>query len=77
MLLRRLLHTTTVRTMSTAPTRAPALEHLATAVEELVPLCLAERSWDNVGLLVEAPAERNVEGKRSVMCCIDCEWLQL
>ena len=66
---------TSIRTMSTSPDRVLTLQHLASAVEQLVPLSLAEKSWDNVGLLVEAPSERKVEGKRSIMCCIDCEAL--
>lgn len=73
-MLRRCLSTST-RTMTHAPSRTPTLTHLSAAVDKLVPLSLAERSWDNVGLLVEAPKEREVEGKKSVMCCIDCELL--
>lgn len=70
---RLLSSSTTTRAMSThSPTRSLTLQHLATAVEQLTPLSLAENSWDNVGLLIEAPKERPVQArKKGVMCCID------
>ncbi|GAA5866513.1 hypothetical protein JCM8547_000650 [Rhodosporidiobolus lusitaniae] len=48
-----------------------ALSHLSQAVERLTPLQLAERSWDNVGCMVEAPKPRAIDGKRQVILCID------
>ncbi|BGP20018.1 hypothetical protein JCM10213_000600 [Rhodosporidiobolus nylandii] len=51
------------------------LSHLGKAVDRLAPLSLAERSWDNVGVMVETPVSRDArlkEGeKRKVVVCID------
>ncbi|KAI5474538.1 hypothetical protein MNV49_003076 [Pseudohyphozyma bogoriensis] len=47
------------------------LNHLALAISKLTPLGLAEQSWDNVGLLVEAPKPRTVTGPKAIVCCID------
>ncbi|CEQ41732.1 SPOSA6832_03498, partial [Sporobolomyces salmonicolor] len=35
------------------------LAHLSLAIDRLTPLDLAERSWDNVGLMIEAPESRD------------------
>lgn len=50
------------------------LNHLITSVEELCPLVLADRSWDNVGLMIESPLIRTIEKglKKRIVCCIDC-----
>lgn len=58
---------------ATLPQQAPVLRHLSAAVEILTPLSLAERSWDNVGLLIEAPKPRQPTGPQQVFCCIDRE----
>ncbi|GAA5912330.1 hypothetical protein JCM6882_002562 [Rhodosporidiobolus microsporus] len=51
------------------------LTHLSEAVQRLTPLALAERSWDNVGVMVEAPEPRDDRlqkgDKRRVVLCID------
>ncbi|GAA5917498.1 hypothetical protein JCM5296_001678 [Sporobolomyces johnsonii] len=51
------------------------LAHLSQAIDRLTPLQLAERSWDNVGLLIQAPHSRDdrlgKRDKRRVVCCID------
>ncbi|GAA6021507.1 hypothetical protein JCM10207_005784 [Rhodosporidiobolus poonsookiae] len=51
------------------------LSHLNEAVQRLTPLQLAERSWDNVGIMVEAPEPRDTRlasgDKRKVVLCID------
>lgn len=49
----------------------PTLPHLRQAVDKLAPLSLAEKSWDNVGLLVEAPFPKKIDGVRKVFTCID------
>jgi hypothetical protein len=52
------------------------LTHLKEAVSRLTPLSLAEKSWDNVGLLIEAPYSRDEklqgDSKRKIVLCIDC-----
>ena len=67
MLLRSLAHSVTpriyARSMST-------LTHLNQAINKLTPLSLAETSWDNVGLMIEAPKPRQLT-KRSITVCID------
>lgn len=52
---------------------AHILNHLSAAVESITPLSLADSSWDNVGLLVEAPFPRaRLPGKSArIVCCID------
>ncbi|GAA5903262.1 uncharacterized protein JCM6883_002743 [Sporobolomyces salmoneus] len=49
------------------------IEHLNSAITRLVPLSLAETSWDNVGLMVEPPKPRTIPSgsKRAVYLCID------
>ncbi|GAA6060875.1 hypothetical protein JCM10212_000158 [Sporobolomyces blumeae] len=48
------------------------LSHLARAVDRLTPLSLAEKAWDNVGVMVEAPFSRdNKVQERKVSLCID------
>ncbi|GAA6039366.1 hypothetical protein JCM8097_002818 [Rhodosporidiobolus ruineniae] len=49
------------------------LSHLKSAVERLTPLDLAERSWDNVGVMVEAPEPKEIPAgeKKQVVLCID------
>lgn len=49
----------------------PSLPHLSAAVQKLTPLSLADKSWDNVGLLVEAPFPKKIDGVRKVFACID------
>ncbi|BGP58137.1 hypothetical protein JCM8202_006161 [Rhodotorula sphaerocarpa] len=57
-----------------APAAAPSapeprpLAHLERAVERLTPLSLAERAWDNVGIMVEAPTVRTDSKRRIVLC---------
>lgn len=46
------------------------LTHLGQAIERLTPLSLAESSWDNVGLMIEAPKPNQLP-KRSITVCID------
>ncbi|GAA5824706.1 hypothetical protein JCM5353_004416 [Sporobolomyces roseus] len=46
------------------------LTHLGQAIERLTPLSLAESSWDNVGLMIEAPRPNQLP-KRSITVCID------
>ncbi|SGY19973.1 BQ5605_C017g08414 [Microbotryum silenes-dioicae] len=51
--------------------RSPVLNHLLAAVERLTPLQLAG-SWDNVGVMIEAPYPRQeIKGKKQVLTCID------
>ena len=54
---------------------AHILNHLTAAVESITPLSLADSSWDNVGLLVEAPFPRaRLPGRSArIVCCIDRE----
>lgn len=52
------------------------LPHLREAVEQLTPLSLAEKSWDNVGLLVEAPIPKKIDGAKTIFTCIDREQRQ-
>ncbi|GAA6002671.1 uncharacterized protein JCM10292_002960 [Rhodotorula paludigena] len=51
------------------------LAHLEAAVQRLTPLSLAERSWDNVGVMVQAPEPRDhaleTGQRRRVVTCID------
>ncbi|SCV72995.1 BQ2448_6920 [Microbotryum intermedium] len=55
--------------------RSPVLNHLLAAVERLTPLQLAG-SWDNVGVMIEAPYPReDIKGKKQVLTCIDQEAL--
>ncbi|KAK4704219.1 hypothetical protein P7C70_g1991, partial [Phenoliferia sp. Uapishka_3] len=50
----------------------PTLSHLASAIDILTPLSLAESAWDNVGIMVEAPKPRAIAaGPKRVVCCID------
>ncbi|KAM0747228.1 NGG1p interacting factor 3 [Meredithblackwellia eburnea MCA 4105] len=49
----------------------PTLHHLSQAVQQLCPLSLADRSWDNVGVMVEPPTPRAVQGRKRIVCCID------
>lgn len=36
----------------------PLIHRVAAAMQRIAPLCLADRSWDNVGILIENPAPR-------------------
>lgn len=36
----------------------PLLDFVTSSMEKIAPLCLADNSWDNVGLLLEAPVPR-------------------
>ncbi|KAK4053634.1 hypothetical protein OIO90_003873 [Microbotryomycetes sp. JL221] len=58
--------------MSTAQ-KSPVLRALERAVDKLTPLALADTSWDNVGLMIEAPFPRKLEQgqKGRVVLCID------
>ncbi|RNF08642.1 NGG1 interacting factor 3 [Trypanosoma conorhini] len=38
---------------------ASLIKQVVAAMGEIAPLCLADQSWDNVGLLVESPASNN------------------
>lgn len=61
--------------LSSPPKRAMSstvLKDLATAITKLTPLVLAE-AWDNVGVMVEAPEPRRVDGVQKIVTCIDCE----
>lgn len=51
-----------------------SLNHLIKSIEELCPLSLAEKSWDNVGLMIESPLIREIKLglKKRIVCCIDC-----
>jgi len=40
-------------------------------MEKLYPLALADRSWDNVGLLLEPPFPRQITGPPKVLLTID------
>jgi putative NIF3 family GTP cyclohydrolase 1 type 2 len=55
------------------------LTHLKEAVSRLTPLNLAETSWDNVGIMGEAPYPRDEKlqghSKRKIVLCIDCSSL--
>ncbi|POY73077.1 hypothetical protein BMF94_3915 [Rhodotorula taiwanensis] len=50
------------------------LAHLERAVDRLTPLSLAEKSWDNVGIMVEAPrrpGQTHEPTKRRIVLCND------
>lgn len=54
------------------PSQCPALAHFLHAMEKLAPLKLADKSWDNVGLLFETPVARLASnGKCRVLLTID------
>lgn len=54
-----------------------AHRHLDAAIQRLLPLSLADTSWDNVGWMVQTPEPRQVEPgtKQRVLLCIDRETL--
>ncbi|KAK4048519.1 hypothetical protein OIV83_004687 [Microbotryomycetes sp. JL201] len=51
--------------------RSAVLQAVEKAVDKLTPLALADSSWDNVGLMIEAAEPRQVAGAQRVMLCID------
>ncbi|KAM0786021.1 hypothetical protein ACM66B_006836 [Microbotryomycetes sp. NB124-2] len=53
--------------------KSVVLQALERAVERLTPLSLADSSWDNVGLMIEAPEPRQIAlpRKQRVVLCID------
>ncbi|PWN26570.1 NGG1p interacting factor 3 [Jaminaea rosea] len=55
---------------ASSSTPRPVLPSLVSAMHKLAPLSLAE-SWDNVGILLEAPMPRSDSSARGVHLCID------
>lgn len=52
--------------------RHPILAHFLQVAEQVAPLALADRSWDNVGLLLESPTVRTLpSGACRVLLTVD------
>lgn len=58
--------------MGSICTRNAIIAQFMRVMEEIAPLCLADHSWDNVGLLLESPTVKPADnGKVRVMLTID------
>ena len=57
-MLRRLLSTSILKVNMLNPKQPTVTELVQSSMEKLFPLSLADRSWDNVGLLLEPPSPR-------------------
>jgi putative NIF3 family GTP cyclohydrolase 1 type 2 len=51
--------------------RHQLVQRFINILEGIAPSCLADKSWDNVGLLLESPKVKMVNGKCRVMLTID------
>ncbi|KAE8147524.1 NGG1p interacting factor 3 [Aspergillus avenaceus] len=58
-------------TMSAFPTSSPFTRAVVSSMKKLYPESLAEKSWDNTGLLLEAPFNHTRRQKNSVLLAID------
>ena len=59
--------------MSTSPTSSPFIRAAVSAIQRLYPPQLADKSFDNTGLLLEAPFDRSKHDrlKNEVLLTID------
>ncbi|KAF7585553.1 hypothetical protein BBP40_010656, partial [Aspergillus hancockii] len=56
---------------SLSPTSSPFTQAVVSSMRKLYPESLADKSWDNTGLLLEAPFNPNKRQKNSVLLAID------
>ncbi|KAE8374673.1 putative NGG1 interacting factor Nif3 [Aspergillus bertholletiae] len=56
---------------SLAPTSSPFTKAVVSSMRKLYPESLADKSWDNTGLLLEAPFNPSQRQKNSVLLAID------